>query len=190
MTPADRPAFAKLLGGLADTFRADLAEGSAEGYWMGLEDLPLDALATGARRCLRECRFMPSPAEWREFSGVADLERLSCDAWERVMSKLSGGWYGPEYHRPWGDREPAEFDGAAERALASIGGGGAVERATERDMPHLRRTFVAAYRAYARSGETPLIGAGDDKSSRALVDAISDAFNLGAGEGEPGEDDD
>lgn len=47
---------------------------------------------------------------------------------------------------PWDVSSTVENNDAAEDALRAIGGWGALCHASERDRPHLRREFLAAYR--------------------------------------------
>jgi len=69
MRAADLAKFTVGLKALATVFRFDLTEAIIEGYWVGLEDVELAAIGRAMRRAWKECRFMPTPAELRDFSG-------------------------------------------------------------------------------------------------------------------------
>jgi hypothetical protein len=71
MTGEDRERFAEALLILADTFRANLTEHAAAGYWYALSDLPIAAVESGMRAALRWSRFMPRPVEIRYYAAAA-----------------------------------------------------------------------------------------------------------------------
>jgi len=70
MTPADRPRFALLIAALVLPFRQDITEMLIEGYWLGLDDLPLADVERAVKRAARESKWMPSVAELRELAGA------------------------------------------------------------------------------------------------------------------------
>ena len=65
----DDAKFGTVMRALAAVFRQEVTPAMLEGYWMGVGDLTVDELERGARRAIRECRFMPVPAEIRELAG-------------------------------------------------------------------------------------------------------------------------
>lgn len=71
MTPADRKAFAPALFIVAETLGAKVSDVALEGYWDALQDLSLAAFQVACKRALRECKFMPRPAELRELAAPA-----------------------------------------------------------------------------------------------------------------------
>lgn len=68
LATADRVRFGTVIQALAATFRVDVTEALLEGYRIGLDDLEQELFEQAARRALRECRFMPTPAELRSFA--------------------------------------------------------------------------------------------------------------------------
>jgi hypothetical protein len=70
MRPSEREKFAVGLRALGAVFRTEVTEALIEGYWLGLDDVELTPLGQAMRRAIRECKFMPSPAELREFAGM------------------------------------------------------------------------------------------------------------------------
>ena len=80
-------AFAATLGILASTFRQQLDAAAIEGYAMALDDLSLEDFRAVCKRALKECKFMPTPAELRALVGLDAKSALKSDiaiAWERV----------------------------------------------------------------------------------------------------------
>jgi hypothetical protein len=73
---ADREKFTIGLRALAAAFRTEVTEALIEGYWLGLEDIELALVGAAMRRALRECRFMPTPAELRGFGRHAQAVAL------------------------------------------------------------------------------------------------------------------
>lgn len=52
-----------------------------ESYWIGLLDLPDEAIEKAVNRALRECKFMPAPAELRALSPKSP-DALALPPWE------------------------------------------------------------------------------------------------------------
>jgi hypothetical protein len=69
MTADERTTFAMHLGVLAETFGETLTKPRLEGYFLGLADLPLEAVTHAIRAALVACKFFPRPAELRELAG-------------------------------------------------------------------------------------------------------------------------
>jgi hypothetical protein len=69
MTDADRTAFAKAMLMLSETFHEPVSTGRLDGYFLGLADLPLEAVTHAIRAALVACKFFPRPAELRELAG-------------------------------------------------------------------------------------------------------------------------
>lgn len=179
MDSNDKPAFAKLLLALASTFRQEIVEDAAEGYWLGLNDLDLGAVTQGVKACLRECRFMPAPAEIRERSGPANVERRALEAWERVLASQAMGFMGPPYHRPFGVKDPLDEDPEALRALKNVGGRSALFDADHKTAQFMRRDFLKAYAIMAGRGDQAAVEAGRGQPRRIgdLVGELADQLS-------------
>lgn len=83
----NKQTFATSLAVIAATFRQALEPETIDGYWDGLNDLTEAQFAQARTRALRECKFMPSPAELRALVGLDAKAALKSDiaiAWERV----------------------------------------------------------------------------------------------------------
>jgi hypothetical protein len=89
---------------LSETFRQPLSEAGAKGYILGVEELTVEQVGMVCRRALRECKFMPTPAELLALAGKAGPQVLAAEiaeAWtaarraRRVHSYTTGVDFGP-----------------------------------------------------------------------------------------------
>lgn len=74
MTNDDRIEFAKTLAAMAAAYDFECDEACAEGFWITLNDLPLDKVKAAIHKLMRESKFRPKAAEIREIV-VDELER-------------------------------------------------------------------------------------------------------------------
>lgn len=101
MRAGDLAKFTVGLKALATVFRFDLTEAIIEGYWQGLEDVELAAIGRAMRRAWRECRFMPTPAELRDFAGRGKDARPYHAPYRPTLTaaekkRIRESWIGPE----------------------------------------------------------------------------------------------
>ena len=68
MTQDDRPAFMEAMTTLADVFRVELTEGLLRGYWIALEDMPIDRIQDGCTKVLKFEDKFPPPVLIRRYS--------------------------------------------------------------------------------------------------------------------------
>lgn len=62
----------------------------ADAYWQALRDLTPEEIGRATQRALIECRFMPAPAELRQFAGWGrKRETDTAIAWEAVRSAIA-----------------------------------------------------------------------------------------------------
>ena len=61
MQESDRPVFIGLMEALCATFRAEPSEALFEGYWMALDDLPIDHVRNGVAEAMRSSAHLPRP---------------------------------------------------------------------------------------------------------------------------------
>lgn len=87
MTEADRPAFAKALFALGETFNEPVSEIRAEGYFAALNDYDLQQVTGSIRHALKASKFFPKPAELREFI-EGDKEAAADAAWGEVLRQV------------------------------------------------------------------------------------------------------
>jgi hypothetical protein len=102
MNRSEKPKFAILVESLAAAFRVDVTEALLEGYWMALDDLELNSVGAGAKRALRECRFMPTANELRSLSGEVRAEHRSVLAWDAFEAAVvrHGGYVSVDFDDP------------------------------------------------------------------------------------------
>lgn len=65
----DKKEFATMIRALALAFRVEAGKDLFAAYWMGLEDIAPQALATAVKRAMRECEYMPPVAKLRALAG-------------------------------------------------------------------------------------------------------------------------
>jgi hypothetical protein len=97
MNSDDKPEFARLLAAVAVTFGTKTTRDMVAGYWMGLEDLPIEAVAAAFKQAIRSCKFFPRVAEIRELATADSTGTRAIDAWQQIVtlakraSTLTGG---------------------------------------------------------------------------------------------------
>ena len=60
--------FAVAMAMLAETFNRELTAPAVDTYWLALEDVTPEQLRAAVKKAALECKFMPTPAELREFA--------------------------------------------------------------------------------------------------------------------------
>ena len=159
----DAVRFRNLMIGLASTFNREADKGFMVGYEMALEDLPIEDIASGVGRAIRECEFMPTGARLRSLSGVIAIEDRAAVAWGCLKKAVA-------LH---GAYASIEFDDTA--ITASIRNLGGWERVCEVSSGDefdkwLRKEFERVYVNFCRNGfgeamAQPLIGICDRSNS-------------------------
>jgi hypothetical protein len=144
VTEKDRPALARVLYTLGETFNETVSELRAEAYFDALSDLPVDAVLDAARRALRECRFFPRPVELREMvhGSVEDRAEL---AWSAMLTQVRRvGYYGtPTWPDPETERAALELYGGWKALCENLPSEGA-------GRAYAAKQFKATFAAYAR----------------------------------------
>lgn len=140
--------FRNAIAGMALTFRQTTPEALYDGYWMGLEDLSVEAVERAVTRAIRRCKFMPTVVELRQLSGEMTIEARAVKAWDAFNRAVSSHGY---YH-------DVDFDDRVINAtVRNLGGWEAVcsiEGAKEWDV-WLRKRFIETYQVLADSGISP-----------------------------------
>lgn len=139
MTPEQK--FATQLTILAETFGRQLTEAAMDGYWIALKDLSHERLSQATRRALSECRFMPSPAELRDFAGdgLKALEAACAEAWgivRRVMDTCDS-------------YESVDFGPLVNAVLHNLGGWKELCEKTIPELVWVRKDFERIYELFA-----------------------------------------
>ena len=141
MDSSEKPSFAGVLAMLAETFNTDIGPRGVDGYWVALQTLSFADFTAAVHACLRECRFMPKPAEILERAPAGNVDMLAAQAWESV-TKVS--------HRG-GDKLP---DPVANRVVAMMGGWRKITSDAVRAVPRLvPQGVLADVRAGCSEGE-------------------------------------
>lgn len=76
MTDEDRPRLAAALTALADVLGGTVTKQGHALYFDALSDLEWPAIQVACRRAVRECRFLPKPAELRNLAAGLPVEGL------------------------------------------------------------------------------------------------------------------
>lgn len=146
MRKPDREGFARCIATLCETFQREASAATIEAYWLGLEDLTLEAVEHGARRALRECEFMPAPARLRALSGMTTTADRAELAWERVLFAIrsAGGWESVDFEDP-----------AINAAVRGIGGWVSLTVLPGNELhAFARQKFLESYKAWAGRGSS------------------------------------
>ena len=98
-------------------------------YWTELQGMPDEVFGEAARKALRGSVYFPTVEELEGFVGRHGLTGLM--AWETILPLLAG-------------RGAGEMTPTIKRVVTAMGGLGAIG-ASERDLPHRRREFIAMY---------------------------------------------
>lgn len=86
MNSQDKPEFARLIAAVAVTFGAKTSIDMVAGYWMGLDDLPIEIVEAAFKQAIRACKFFPRVAEIRELASADTTETKAIEAWEQIVS--------------------------------------------------------------------------------------------------------
>jgi len=158
MIETDRPQFVLAMAAMAATFRREATEALLTGYWMGLNDLPVEDINQAVARAMRTKTFMPAVAELRELAGEMTVDQRAVKAWGafEMAVKAHGGYASVDFD-----------DQTINATIRNLGGW---ERLCELPASEfdkwLRKDFAKAYHGLAStrlSAEeaAPLIGEHD-----------------------------
>jgi hypothetical protein len=134
------------IAALCEAFNRTASEATYAAYELGLSGLTPAQVENAAALALQRCRFMPVPAELREFAlaGGRSFEAMAEQAFEtlRRAVRTSGGDYSVNF-----------ADGGINAAVRLLGGWQRVcELPREQFDVWLRRDFLAAYINLCRNG--------------------------------------
>lgn len=182
MNPNDAQRFARAIAAMAASFRQEATDALFEGYRLGLEGVPVDAIERAVKRALQGCKFMPSAAELRELAGEMLPEHRAVKAWEVVIAQM-----GRTDHY-----QTVDFDDPVINAtIRNLAGKRAWENWPElletEGYKWVRKDFERVYVALMRSGITagagaPLIGFYDrDNLANGYLDAVKEPIRIACG---------
>lgn len=175
MERRDRPRLLHALKVVCRTFRKEPPDRDlAEGWWAGLDDLPLKAVEYGVKWCLQNCKFMPVPAEVRRAAQSFQL-RAKWEEEERLLREVAVR-RALDAGLPRADAEAyaAHFDSDDEPTPA--------QRARWKGLPSDRRSIeVLVANRIAADGKTNSVDENGGHVERFVRD-VSDALHLEDGE--------
>lgn len=87
MNELDRVPFAEALMTVCDTFNESLSDVKTEAYFDALSDYSIGQVSGAFRLALRQCRFMPRPADLRELIDGNSSEAADA-AWGAVLREI------------------------------------------------------------------------------------------------------
>jgi len=136
---------------LAEAFGRKTTGATFEVYAIALGDLTDQQVESAATIAAKRCRFMPAPAELREFAGVRTDDDRAMAAWDHVERSLS---LGPYAHVDFDDR-------AINAAIRSLGGWVVfLARFTGAEAEKwVRQEFLRSYASWHRMGTGDEAGA-------------------------------
>lgn len=139
---------AKLRSCIAAMFKVfghEATDASFDGYMMGLVDLPVATTEAAVIRAIRECKFMPKPAELRTLAGVSLTgNQRAVAAWNDVQRAIA---LGPYKHIDFSDK-------LCNAVVRNLGGWPSFcsRFASADDEKWVRNDFIRAYEAFVSTG--------------------------------------
>jgi hypothetical protein len=104
MTEADREQFTEAMQALCAVYGVEATLPLLTGYWMGLQDLPLQKVQEAVFAALREGgKFMPKPGEMRKSAAP-----------KKLAAPYHAYWQGFEWQKKLEDRQDNGFAGMIE----------------------------------------------------------------------------
>jgi len=146
-----REHFATALVVLGSALGRDLPAPALEGYWIALQVLTEEELATATKRALAECKFMPAPSELLALAGRGrNLTADVAQAWEAVRTAIDRHDY----------TASVDFGPLVNAVVRNLGGW---DRLCRLDLEALnvwaRKEFERIYEAFAGKEASALNGA-------------------------------
>lgn len=127
------------------SFSSECTEATLQGYWLGLSDLSIEQVETAVAYSIRASRFVPRPAELREYLGlnVSD-EDTAVAAWGDVLRAVR---LGPYKHVDFEDK-------LCNAVIRNLGGWVTfLQRFSDAESEKWTRLdFVKCYKAFTKSG--------------------------------------
>lgn len=126
----------------------------ATAYWIALRDLSPADISLATERALARSKFMPAPAELRDFAGRGKrrTEERAALAWESVRAAIS--------RHDWVVAS-IDFGPLVNAVIRNLGGWDTMHRATLADLDNpgwLRKRFVEVFALFADHDATVLHG--------------------------------
>lgn len=93
MDNSAKEAFAKAIGAMLETFGQQATTPILHGYWLGLNDLTLEAVEQAVGKAIQQSDRVPKPVDLRRLAGEQTHEQRAIGAWADVLRALpEGSW--------------------------------------------------------------------------------------------------
>ncbi len=137
MRPEDFQRFNAVMNGMAKLYERDLDAPLLDAYWLALREWPLDAFENAAAHLMGKAKFMPRPSEFNELRKAQ--KPVAAEAW------LKARWSCGTAYTPNGYVGGTSGDPLIDKAVAVIGGYGAIAMCDESKLHFLERRFKEVY---------------------------------------------
>ena len=139
MTPEDYESFGGILLGFAEPRRIALSSTTVELYWGALADWTFEEFRSAANILFKKCDWMPTPKDFEDLRRSA-TERAGVDAWEMARRAARSAIALGRVRQ-----DVTSGDALVDRAVATIGGYGAIALCETAWLHALERRFLQAY---------------------------------------------
>ncbi len=139
MTPEDYESFCGILLGFAEPRRIPLSSTTFELYWGALADWTIEDFRAASNVLFKRCDWMPTPKDFEDLRRSA-TERAGVEAWE-VARRAARSAIALGRVR----EDVTSGDALVDRAVATIGGYGAIALCETAWLHALERRFLQAY---------------------------------------------
>lgn len=138
MQANDFPRFKSIITGMSVLYRCDLSKPLLDAYWLALTDWELPEFEAAAARLMKTEEFLPKPVA---FNNLRKAGRpTGGEAWTRVLDYARHGYSANGL--PWlKSNSPEPDDPLIRRAVAAIGGYGAIAMSDTSKTSFLERRF-------------------------------------------------
>jgi len=96
----DESRFATAIGTLGEAFRQKITATTIRAYRIGLRALKIDNIEAAIAKAIEQCKFMPTPSELSELSGVLRPEDRAVVAWQVVRKAGANRWESIQFDDP------------------------------------------------------------------------------------------
>ena len=149
MTHSDITRLAELLAMLCEVFNEPMSDAKAEGFYVALEDLAIDAIERAGMTALRDETFFPRPAYFRQ-AIIGNAHEQALTAWTHLMREIKRvGWTGVPQLHPTLDRVVQSLWGSWRGLCETLPASG-------RGYEAEQRRFDEAYLAECRADDRAL----------------------------------
>ncbi|MDE2104103.1 MAG: hypothetical protein KGL39_43095 [Patescibacteria group bacterium] len=147
MRPSDKQGFCKILAGLAAIKPGGkLTPEAYDLWWAAMSGWTIDDFRSAAAHLARSVEFMPSPYHFEQLRKAA--RPVASEAWLKAIGSCRTAY------TPQGYRGGTSGDPLIDRAVAAIGGYGAIAMCDQDKAHFLERRFTEIYESISDAEET------------------------------------